>query len=107
MPRGTAIALFDAVKEARPDAVRFWMVARAWVMVGKDEVGINSVRGGTIVGEHEVIFAGEDEVLELTHKAGSRRIFANGALIAAEFVKEQKPGIYDMQDILAQGDSDE
>lgn len=54
------------------------------------------MRGGTIVGEHEVLFAGNDEVLSIRHSASSRRIFANGALNAALFLSVQKPGLYDM-----------
>lgn len=99
-PSGTAVALFEAVKRAREDVVaiegRCGMGAR-----NTNDVGIQAVRGGTIVGEHDVIFAGEDEVLEVTHKAGSRRIFANGALAAAAFVVKQEPGLYNMHDVLS------
>jgi len=64
------------------------------------EIGIHSVRGGDVVGDHTVIFANAGERLELTHKASSRDTFANGALRAALWVVKQKPGIYDMQDVL-------
>lgn len=64
------------------------------------EIGIHSVRGGDVVGDHTVIFANDGERLELTHKASSRDTFANGALRAALWVVTQKPGIYDMQDVL-------
>jgi 4-hydroxy-tetrahydrodipicolinate reductase len=64
------------------------------------EIGIHSVRGGDVVGDHTVIFANTGERLELTHKASSRETFANGALRAALWVVKQKPGIYDMQDVL-------
>lgn len=64
------------------------------------EIGIHAVRGGTIAGEHTVIFAGEDETLEITHSASSKQIFANGALQAARFVAEQSPGLYDMNHVL-------
>ncbi len=67
----------------------------------QNEIGIHSVRGGTIVGEHEVIFAGEDEVVTLSHSAYSKKIFANGALKAASFIKDKKSGIFDMNDILS------
>lgn len=67
------------------------------------EIGISAVRGGTIVGEHEVIFAGPDEVLELSHTAYSRNVFATGALTAAVFMaKTKEPGMYDMNDALAE-----
>ena len=64
------------------------------------EIGIHSVRGGDVVGDHTVIFANNGERLELTHKASSRDTFANGALRAALWVVKQKPGLYDMQDVL-------
>jgi 4-hydroxy-tetrahydrodipicolinate reductase len=64
------------------------------------EIGIHSIRGGDVVGDHTVIFANAGERLELTHKASSRDTFANGALRAALWVVKQKPGIYDMQDVL-------
>ncbi len=64
------------------------------------EIGIHSVRGGDVVGDHTVIFANTGERLELTHKASSRETFANGALRAALWVVKQKPGVYNMQDVL-------
>jgi len=64
------------------------------------EIGMHSIRGGDVVGDHTVIFAAHGERLELTHKASSRDTFANGALRAAEWVAKQKPGIYNMQDVL-------
>jgi 4-hydroxy-tetrahydrodipicolinate reductase len=64
------------------------------------EIGIHSIRGGDVVGDHTIIFANAGERLELTHKASSRDTFANGALRAALWVVQQKPGIYDMQDVL-------
>jgi 4-hydroxy-tetrahydrodipicolinate reductase len=65
-----------------------------------EEIGIHSVRGGDVVGDHTVIFAGIGERVELTHKASTRETFANGALRAAQWVVKQKPGLYDMQDVL-------
>lgn len=64
------------------------------------EIGIHAVRGGTIAGEHEVIFAGEDEILEIKHTAGSKKIFAAGAVKAARFTQTAEPGLYDMEDVL-------
>lgn len=66
----------------------------------KDEIGIHSIRGGDFVGEHTIVFAGDGETLEITHKASSREIFAKGALKAARWVAFAKPGLYDMQDVL-------
>ena len=69
---------------------------------GDHEIGISAVRGGTIVGEHEVLFCGPDEVIEFKHTAYSREVFANGAIAAAEFMSNVKePGLYDMNDVLA------
>ena len=64
------------------------------------EIGIHAIRGGDVVGDHTVIFATNGERVELTHKASSRDTFANGALRAATWVVKQKPGLYDMQDVL-------
>lgn len=64
------------------------------------EIGIHAVRGGTIAGEHDVIFAGEDEILEIKHTAGSKKIFAAGAVTAARFLQTAEPGLYDMEDVL-------
>ncbi len=66
----------------------------------KEEVGIHSLRGGTIVGEHEVLYCGEDEILTLKHSAHSKRIFAKGAIKAAFYIVNQNPGMYDMEDVL-------
>lgn len=65
-----------------------------------NEIGIHSVRAGTIVGEHEVIFGGKDEILKISHSAMSKEIFATGALNAAAFIKDQKPGMYSMKEML-------
>ena len=66
----------------------------------KSEIGIHSVRGGDVVGDHTVIFAGQGERVELTHRASSRETFARGALRAAQWVIEKSPGLYDMRDVL-------
>lgn len=66
----------------------------------QNEIGIHSIRGGDVVGDHTVIFANAGERVELTHRASSRETFANGALRAAEWVVKQPPGLYDMQDVL-------
>ena len=102
-PSGTAKTLAEILAEVRKlqldKATRYGRVG----MVGERtpaEIGIHSVRGGDVVGDHTVIFANSGERLELTHKASSRETFANGALRAALWVVKQKPGLYDMQDVL-------
>ena len=67
-----------------------------------DEIGMHSIRGGTIVGEHSIIFAGEDEVITLSHSAFSKSVFAVGALRAAIFICSRKPGVYSMKELLSQ-----
>jgi 4-hydroxy-tetrahydrodipicolinate reductase len=102
-PSGTAKTLAEILAAARRN--RLDKVARHGRVgiVGERtaaEIGIHSVRGGDVVGDHTVIFAGPGERVELTHKSSSRETFANGALRAAQWVVKQKPGIYDMQDVL-------
>jgi 4-hydroxy-tetrahydrodipicolinate reductase len=102
-PSGTATALAEILAEVRrqplPKAARHGRAG----MVGErtaEEIGIHSLRGGDVVGDHTVVFATPGERLELTHKASSRETFAHGALRAALWVVRQKPGLYDMQDVL-------
>ena len=66
----------------------------------KNEIGMHSIRGGDVIGDHTVIYAASGERIELAHKASSRNTFANGALRAAQWLKNQNPGLYDMQDVL-------
>jgi 4-hydroxy-tetrahydrodipicolinate reductase len=102
-PSGTALALADALKEVLPEEPDYVHGRQEKDRLRTDqEIGIHAIRGGTIVGEHEVIFAGQDEVLELSHKAYSRRLFASGAIKAAVFMTGQKPGIYHMEDMLSE-----
>ena len=100
-PSGTAVALAESINEAMGGACHF-VYDRSQVRRPRDEkeIGISSVRGGTIVGEHDVIFAGMDEVVTLSHQAFSRGIFAKGALAAAKFLAGRKPGMYDMSDVI-------
>lgn len=100
-PSGTALAIADAIAETRKNETEY-MFDRHSVRRkrGENEVGIQSVRGGTIVGEHEVIFAGHDEVIEIKHEALSREIFAAGALRAAKFIAGKSAGMYNMSDTL-------
>ena len=102
-PSGTAKSLAEILAAVRQQQLE--KVARHGRVgiVGERtaaEIGIHSVRGGDVVGDHTVIFANTGERLELTHKASSRDTFANGALRAALWVVKQKPGLYDMQDVL-------
>ncbi|MDR2532006.1 MAG: 4-hydroxy-tetrahydrodipicolinate reductase [Oscillospiraceae bacterium] len=100
-PSGTAIMLADALNEERCNALRY-VYGRSGTHRPriKDELGIHSVRGGTIVGEHEIIFAGHDEIISLSHSALSREVFANGAINAALFLAQCEKGLYDMSDLL-------
>ena len=102
-PSGTAKTLAEILAEVRK--LQFDKAARhgRTGIVGErtsSEIGVHSIRGGDVVGDHTVIFANAGERLELTHKASSRDTFANGALRAALWVVNQKPGLYDMQDVL-------
>lgn len=101
-PSGTALMLAEAAKSALPyDASYVYERESRRQPRGDHEIGISAVRGGSIIGEHEVIFAGLDEVIEIKHTAYSRDIFAAGAVKAAKFIAAVKrPGIYDMQDLL-------
>ncbi len=100
-PSGTALMLADAVASAdeEPHPLTFDRTARRAVRPS-GEIGISSVRGGSIVGEHEVIFAGKDEVITLSHAAMSREVFATGALRAAAFLVGKSAGRYDMDDLI-------
>lgn len=96
-PSGTAKMLVSAMNQDNEFEEVF---GREGVAKRGKEIGVHAVRGGTIVGEHSVIFAGEDEVLEIKHEAHSKNIFANGAIKAAEFLVGQEPGVYTMNDVL-------
>lgn len=101
-PSGTALALADSVREALSDEY-FYKYDRSQEKAKRDpkEIGISSVRGGTIVGVHDVLFAGEDEVIEFTHTAYSKAVFAKGAIAAAKFLHGKAAGMYDMSDVIA------
>ena len=100
-PSGTAIALADSINEARGGEYEY-VYDRSKVRKTRDkkELGISAVRGGTIVGEHEVIFAGIDEVIEFKHTAYSKSVFAKGAVEAAKFLAGKPAGMYDMADVI-------
>ena len=100
-PSGTAIALADALNGALEEDYEY-VYDRSGQRKKRDshEIGISAVRGGTIVGEHEVIFAGEDEVIEFKHTAYSKALFAKGAVAAAKFLAGKGHGRYDMSDVI-------
>lgn len=100
-PSGTALALADAVNNSLNGNCEY-----VYDRSGREEkrpvneIGISAVRGGSIPGDHDVIFAGEDEVVTFSHRAYSRAIFGKGAIAAAKFLKGKKSGMYDMSDVL-------
>lgn len=100
-PSGTALALADSMKEALDDSY-YYKYDRSQERAKRDpkEIGISAVRGGTIVGEHEVFFCGEDEVIEFKHTAYSKSIFAKGAIEAAKFLAGKQAGMYDMSHVI-------
>lgn len=101
-PSGTALALAESIKEVVGEDY-YYKYDRSKERAKRDakEIGISAVRGGTIVGEHEVIFAGEDEVIEFKHTAYSKAVFAKGAIEAAKFLDGKKNGLYNMGDVIA------
>ena len=100
-PSGTALAIADAIDETLSYPAEY-VYDRHSVRRkrGKHEIGLHAVRGGTIVGEHEVLFAGTDEVIELKHSAHSKEVFAVGAVKAAKFIVTKPAGMYDMNDLI-------
>lgn len=100
-PSGTALMLADAVNQVRESKMKYTYDRHSQRKKReKGEIGLHSVRGGTIVGEHQVIFAGQHEVLTLSHSAQSKELFASGAVNAAVFMKGRAPGLYDMSDLI-------
>lgn len=100
-PSGTALALADSINDALNNEYNY-VYDRSQVRQKRDakEIGISAVRAGTIVGEHEVLFAGTDEVIEFKHTAYSRSVFAKGAVEAAKFLAGKEKGMYDMGDVI-------
>ena len=97
-PSGTAIMLANAVNEAFDNTKQYVYDRHSRRQKrDKNEIGMHSIRGGTIVGEHDVIFAGNDEVITLSHSAASKSVFAEGSVKAALFIKDKPAGLYDMQ----------
>ncbi|MEA5031532.1 MAG: 4-hydroxy-tetrahydrodipicolinate reductase [Sphaerochaeta sp.] len=100
-PSGTALMLADSINAVRIKKMRYVCGREGADTLRKpDELGIHSLRGGTIVGQHEVTFAGQDEIISIGHQAFSRQVFATGAIAAAAYIVRQKPGIYSMQDMI-------
>ena len=99
-PSGTAIMIADAIAGERDESE--YVYDRHSVRKAREskEIGIHSVRGGTIVGEHEAIFAGENEIVTISHSAASREIFATGALRAAVYLSKKNIGLYNMTDMI-------
>ncbi|WAW14702.1 4-hydroxy-tetrahydrodipicolinate reductase [Peptostreptococcus equinus] len=93
-PSGTAIKLLEAIQEIDSSFIPIYDRSQTEHKRDKKEIGMSSIRGGTIVGEHEVLFAGTDEVIEITHRAQSKRIFADGSIKAAQKIKDFSAGFY-------------
>ena len=100
-PSGTALALADSINEEFNNEYTY-VYDRSTRRQKRDakEIGLSAVRGGTIVGDHDVIFAGEDEVITFSHTAYSKNVFAKGAVQAAKFLKGKPAGLYDMSDVI-------
>ncbi|MEN8906624.1 MAG: 4-hydroxy-tetrahydrodipicolinate reductase [Clostridiales bacterium] len=100
-PSGTALAIADSMNEILSEKYKYVYERQSKrEKRTKKEIGLHALRGGTIVGEHDVIFAGTDEIIEIKHKAMSKNIFASGALDAAKFMKGKKSGFYNMNNII-------
>ena len=99
-PSGTALMLADAIADTREETEYIYDRQSIRKKRESREIGIHSIRGGTIVGEHEVIFAGNQEMISLSHTAMSREIFANGALRAAVYLAKKSAGTYNMSDLI-------
>lgn len=99
-PSGTALMLADAVKKA--DESKFYTYGREGQVGKRDqkEIGIHAIRGGNIVGEHDVIFAGENETVTIHHQITDRKVFALGAVRAGKFLATKKSGLYDMSNVI-------
>ena len=102
-PSGTALAIADAINDTSAHSNEYVYDRHSTRKKrSKREIGIHSVRGGTIVGEHNVIFAGTDEIIEIKHTATSKEIFATGAFKAAHFLINKHPGLYSMDELIAE-----
>lgn len=101
-PSGTALAIADGISEEMPGGAEYvYDRHTSRRKRKKTEIGIHAIRGGTIVGDHTVIFAGNDEVIELKHSAASKEVFAAGAIKAAKFMAGKEPGMYNMNHLIS------
>lgn len=101
-PSGTALMIADSISDTLDEEPQYVYDRHSYRKKrSKNEIGIHSVRGGTIVGEHEVIFAGRDEIVTVSHQAQSKEVFAVGAVNAAVFLANKEAGMYDMSDLLS------
>jgi 4-hydroxy-tetrahydrodipicolinate reductase len=101
-PSGTALAIADAINSVLEQQQEYTYDRHSKRKKrSKNEIGMHAVRGGTIVGEHSIIFAGNDEVIEINHSAMSKDIFGTGALRAAKFIYNKDPGLYNMEDLIS------
>lgn len=102
-PSGTALAIAESLTDALPEPPQYVYGRHGTSAVRQpNEIGIHAVRGGTIIGDHEILFAGNDEVIEIKHSAISRGVFAGGALKAAGFIAKKTPGLYTMNDLVVE-----
>lgn len=99
-PSGTALLLADTIKDSIPEETTYVHGRNGISKRKHQEIGIHSIRGGSIVGEHDVIFAGQGETIEIKHTAISREVFAVGALKACEFMANKEKGLYSMNDVI-------
>lgn len=100
-PSGTALMLADAICEVTPNPMKYEYDRHSKrEKRTKNEIGLHAVRGGTIVGEHEIIFAGRDEIITLSHSARSKEVFAVGAVNAALYMAGKEPSLYDMKELI-------
>ncbi len=105
-PSGTALMLADSINEVRIKKLRYVNGRESRDSLRQaDELGIHALRGGTLVGEHDVYFAGTDELIQVGHKAYTRQVFATGAMAAARYLYGRKPGLYNMQDMIHESDA--
>ncbi|WP_295155304.1 4-hydroxy-tetrahydrodipicolinate reductase [uncultured Brachyspira sp.] len=100
-PSGTAKSLYNIINDALGNEMHLVNGRTGLHVRDKKEIGIHSVRGGSVIGDHSVIFYGDDEIIEIRHSSTSRRIFANGAIKAAKFLLGKKPGLYRMKEVLS------
>ena len=102
-PSGTALALADSINEELDNRYEYvYDRSRRRESRNENEIGISAVRGGTLVGEHDVMFIGEDEVVMFRHTAHSKAILGKGAIQAAKFLAGKQPGLYNMQNVIEQ-----